>query len=90
MTIQTAQPSATLPSVQTLDYLHPGQQGIIEAIDADESLYYRLNALGFRIGKLVRVVRRGTLNGPMQIKIGSTQIMLRLSEAHRIKLQAAQ
>lgn len=59
---------------------------MITSIEADESLFHRLNALGFRIGKKIEVVRRASFNGPIQVRIGATEIILRLSEAQRIEV----
>lgn len=72
-----------------LSQLSPGQQGVIHAIHAEQALYQRLNALGFRIGKQIALVRRASFNGPLHVRIGATDIILRESEAHRIQLDLA-
>jgi len=69
-----------------LSQLTPGQQGIIHAIHAEQALHQRLNALGFRIGKQIALVRRASFNGPLHVRIGATDIILRESEAQRIQL----
>ena len=71
-----------------LSNLQPGQSGVIQAIHADQSLNQRLNALGFRIGKHIALIRRASFNGPLHVRIGSTDIILRGVEAQRIQLSA--
>ena len=41
-----------------LNILKAGESGVIEAIHADESLFHRLTALGFRVGKRIRSEER--------------------------------
>ncbi|WP_020184048.1 FeoA family protein [Methylotenera sp. 1P/1] len=72
-----------------LSQLIPGQQGTIHAIHAEQALYQRLNALGFRIGKQIALIRRASFNGPLHVRIGATDIILRESEAQRIQLDLA-
>jgi ferrous iron transport protein A len=69
-----------------LSQLATGQQATIARIHADDSLFHRLAALGLRIGKPVRVIRRASFNGPMQVRVGTTDIMLRLTDAERISI----
>ena len=66
--------------------MQPGAYATIHAIDAEESLSQRLTALGFRIGKKIELVRRASFNGPVHVRIGTTDIILRLSEARRIQI----
>ncbi len=72
---------------QNLDSLEPGQIAIIQKVAVDEALYQRLAALGFRAGKSVALIRRASFNGPLQVRVGNTDIILRRSEAHRIKIK---
>ena len=69
-----------------LSNLKSGEYGTISSIEAEEFLFHRLNALGFRIGKKIELVRRASFNGPIQVRIGTTDIILRLSEAERIRI----
>lgn len=69
-----------------LNQLKPGEFGIIQSIHADEQLHQRLNALGFRVGKTIELIRRGNFNGPLHVRIGSTDIILRDTEAQRVQL----
>ena len=75
--------------MNNLSQLKVGQSGVIEHVVADQSLLHRLNAMGFRIGKKIELIRRASFNGPMQVRIGSTDIILRSSEAQHIYLLAA-
>jgi ferrous iron transport protein A len=70
----------------TLDRLSPGENGTISTISADEFLLKRLAALGFRIGKKVELIRRASFNGPVHVRIGTTDVILRTREAQLIQL----
>ncbi|MGZ8270018.1 MAG: FeoA family protein [Methylophilus sp.] len=72
--------------MRILNNLNPGETGTILAIKAEQALYQRLNALGFRIGKKIELIRRASFNGPLHVRIGTTDIILRDIEAQRIQL----
>ncbi|OIQ88589.1 FeoA domain protein [mine drainage metagenome] len=74
----------------SLASLQPGQHATIRAIHAEEGLFQRMSALGFRIGKRIELVRRASFSGPLHVRIGSTDIMLRQTEAGRIEISDAQ
>ncbi len=69
-----------------LSNLNTGDQATIQAIDAEQSLHQRLLALGFRVGKRIELVRRASFNGPLHVRIGSTDVILRASEAKLIQI----
>ncbi len=71
-----------------LSQLAIGEHATISAIEAEESLYHRLSALGFRVGKPISVIRRANFNGPLHVRLGTTDVILRDSEAARIHLQS--
>ena len=73
--------------MQLLSQLAKGQQATISAIEAEESLYHRLSALGFRVGKTLSVMRRANFNGPLHVRLGTTDVILRDTEAARIHVQ---
>lgn len=78
-------PSVLKPAAPvTLDVLRPGQHGTIVALDADADLYRRFAALGMRAGKHVSLLRRGRFAGPLLIRVGTTEIMLRVRDARCI------
>ncbi len=58
----------------------------INAINAEQSLYQRLIALGFRVGKSIKVMRKASFHGPIHVRIGSTDVILRESEAKLINI----
>ncbi len=68
----------------TLAALHPGDIATIVAIHAEEALHLRLLALGFRTGKQIELIRKASFEGPLQVRIGTTDILLRRSEAAKI------
>ena len=71
-----------------LSDLAPGQQAVIASVHADEALHQRLAALGFRIGRKVLLMRRGRWAGPLHVRLGATDVMLRRSEAGLITVCA--
>lgn len=72
-----------------LSSLKPNEIGIISSIEAEDSLFHRLAALGFRNGKKIELIRCASFNGPLQVRIGNTDIILRRSEASRIKIRTS-
>jgi ferrous iron transport protein A len=70
----------------TLAQLHVGDTATIVAIHAEESLHQRLQALGFRSGKQIELIRKASFAGPLQVRIGTTDILLRRSEAAKVKV----
>jgi ferrous iron transport protein A len=71
----------------TLAAMHAGDIATIVSIHADEALHLRLLALGFRSGKQVELIRKASFSGPLQVRIGTTDVMLRRAEAARIKVR---
>ena len=74
-----------MPS-NSLANLQSGEQATIRAIHAEEALLQRMTALGFRVGKQIALVRRASFAGPLHIRIGSTDVMLRQSDARRVEI----
>ncbi|MDZ4141937.1 MAG: FeoA family protein [Methylotenera sp.] len=72
--------------MQLLSHLNIGQQAVISAIEAEESLFHRLYALGFRVGKPLSIIRRANFNGPLQVRLGTTDVILRNAEAAHIRI----
>ncbi len=73
-------------SAHTLAALHPGDIATIVSIHAEEALHLRLLALGFRNGKQIELIRKASFSGPLQVRVGTTDIMLRRTEASRIEV----
>jgi len=74
-----------MPSI-TLAQLHPGDTATIVSVHAEEALHQRLQALGFRSGKQIELIRKASFSGPLQVRIGTTDILLRRNEAAKIKV----
>ena len=72
--------------MSNLAALQPGQSGTITGMRFERAFAFRLAAMGFRIGKRVQVIRGANFAGPLHIRIGSTDIMLRRNEAQHIDI----
>lgn len=72
----------------TLSSMKPGEIATIVAIHTDDALHQRLLAMGFRDGKTIELVRKARFSGPLQVRIGTTDILLRKAEADKIMVQA--
>ena len=72
----------------SVDSLSPGQSALIARIDAEEAVHQRLLELGFRHGKRVELIRRSRFSGPLHLRIGTTEVIMRPAEAQRIKINA--
>lgn len=70
----------------TLASLVTGEEAVIVAIHANEMLRNRLIALGFRLGQRVRLIRRGAFKGPLQVRIGGTDIIIRRQDAKHVEI----
>jgi ferrous iron transport protein A len=71
-----------------LDSLESGETATIAALENEPGLHQRLYAMGFRQGRQIRMVRRGWLSGPLHVRIGTTEVMLRRQEARSVKIMA--
>lgn len=67
-----------------LNDLSAGNFATIVSIHAEEALHQRLLALGFRSGKTLEIIRRAPFSGPIQVRLGTTDIVLRRREAAKI------
>ena len=65
-----------------------GSQATVESLTADAGLRQRLEALGLRPGQAVQMLRRGWWAGPLHIRVGMTELMLRRRDAARVSLAA--
>ena len=80
---------ASAPVSLRLSQLAAGQHASVKRVHSAENLAQRLSALGFRAGKPLQVMRRGALSGPLQVRLGTTDVILRLSEAAQIEVSPA-
>ena len=76
-----------ITSTDNLTDLSAGESAIILAIQTDDALRQRLLALGFRVGKRVDLIRKASFSGPLQVRIGTTDVLLRKNEAAKISVQ---
>jgi ferrous iron transport protein A len=77
---------AIIMSATTIATMVPGDIATIVSIHAEEALHLRLLALGFRTGKKVELIRKASFSGPLQVRVGTTDVMLRRAEAAKIKV----
>ena len=68
--------------------LGPGASGTVASLTADPGLRQRLEALGLRPGQPVKVLRRGWWSGPLHVRVGMTELMLRRRDAACVALAA--
>jgi ferrous iron transport protein A len=71
----------------TLLSLVPGEEALVAAIHAGELLQQRLRALGFRTGQRVRLMRQAAFHGPLHVRVGTTDVIIRRKEAVHIELR---
>ena len=71
----------------TLGALRPGERAIIVALNAGRALCLRLTALGLSAGKTVRVMRRARFGGTYHVRVGTTELMLRVPDACRVRVR---
>jgi ferrous iron transport protein A len=70
----------------TLDQLPPGESATIQRVDGEPALRLRIEAMGLRVGKDVAVIRRARMGGPLQVRVGNTDLIIRLAQARLIRL----
>lgn len=75
-----------MTTLQRLSTLQAGQSATVQALHVDTGFQYRLHALGFRIGKKLELIRIAPFNGPLQLRIGNTEVMLRKHDAEQIEI----
>lgn len=64
--------------------LLPGDDATVAAVRGDLPLRQRLAALGVRPGRPLSLMRRGALAGPLHLRLGTTDIILRRRHARAI------
>ncbi len=70
--------------VATLADLLPGQHATITGLSGESELRTRLQSLGLRPGRRVTVVRRSRFGGPIQIRLGTSDLLIRPQQARTI------
>lgn len=74
-------------SLAELSALPLGTTASILEISTETVLEHRLQALGFRVGKQISVIRKAWLGGPLHVRIGTTEVMMRRCDARVIQVQ---
>ena len=64
--------------------LQPQQIATITNLEPEQALTQRLQALGFRVGKQVSMLRKAWFAGPVHVRVGTTEVILRRQEAEKI------
>jgi ferrous iron transport protein A len=74
----------------TLDQLDPGSSAFILDVVAEPALRTRIEAMGLRAGRQIEVVRRARGGGPLQVRVGMTDLIIRPVQARLIRVAATQ
>ncbi len=74
----------SIPPMSPLLELLPGDEATVATVDGDLALRQRLAALGVRPGRPLRLMRRGAMAGPLHLRVGTTDIVLRRGHARAI------
>jgi Fe2+ transport system protein FeoA len=70
----------------TLDLLSPDHSGAIAAVHPTGMTRERMAALGLVPGRRVQMLRRAPFGGPLHLRIGPTELMIRRIDARGIVL----
>jgi ferrous iron transport protein A len=73
-----------IAAIMTLYDLSPLTPARIISSQLSAELTQRLAALGLHADREIEVIRRGCLGGPLQLRCGSTEFMLRRDAARQI------
>jgi Fe2+ transport system protein FeoA len=72
--------------MSTLDQLHVGQRGRVEALRGDNALVQRLLEMGLLEGEEVEVTNVAPLGDPIEIRLRDYRLSLRRREAARVSV----
>ncbi|UCC56985.1 MAG: ferrous iron transport protein A [Gammaproteobacteria bacterium] len=78
-----------MKNIDNLSSLRKGQTALITGIHAPDSTRQRLQSMGLRTGREAEVIRRPR-HGPMQIRIGSMNLIMRRCDAARVIISTQQ
>lgn len=70
----------------TLAELPIGRIATISALLGDAEIRIRIQSLGLRVGRQVAVIRRSRFGGPLQIRLGTSDLIIRPAQAAQIEL----
>jgi ferrous iron transport protein A len=66
-----------------LSDLRPGESAVINGIHAPDPIRQRLQSMGLRTGHVAEIIRC-SLFGPLQVRIGCVDLIMRRSDAARV------
>ena len=72
-------------NLDILSNLGIGERAAITGIHAPDGIRQRLQSMGLRTGREAEVIR-GTRLGPMQIRVGSIDLIMRRCDAARVAI----
>ena len=75
----------SLNKLSNLSSLCRGETAIITGVHGSDGVRHRLQAMGLRSGREAEVIRCPRL-GPMQIRIGSINLIMRRRDAARVSI----
>jgi ferrous iron transport protein A len=70
----------------SLNQVPSGHAAVIREIHAGEHLLQRMVALGLRRGRKVFVIRRANYHGPLHVRVGMTELMIRRTDADSVEV----
>ena len=70
----------------TLDQVTVGSTVTVVDLQFDSEVHKRITAMGVRRGTQIFVIRRAVLNGPLHIRVGTTELAIRQDQAKCIKV----
>jgi ferrous iron transport protein A len=71
----------------TLAELLPAYCASIVEVHAHFALAERMAAMGLQPGRRVEVLRRGAFGGPLHVRVGTTELMIRRRDASVVRLE---
>ena len=71
----------------SLNTVPAGRCCVIARIDAETDLTARMRALGLQPGRRIQVMRRSPFKGPIQVRSGQTDIIIRRIDAAAIQVK---
>jgi Fe2+ transport system protein FeoA len=72
--------------MNTLAHMEKGGAGVIQSVQGQPELRFRLQEMGFTPGAEVRLVAKAAFGGPMAFALRGTTIALRRSDADCVLL----
>ena len=74
----------------TIAMMDEGGEFVVERVCLCRETGKRLADMGFTQGARGRIVRRGFFGGPLQVRLGDCDVMIRASEAAGVAIEALQ